>query len=407
MRFRFFVTILACLPALNLAWWWLADSKLRPLRRPRIWRGLLAGFVLLQLALLAYCVITRKAWQPRNTGWVMLLSAVYLWHLLVVPIWLLGYSLLEAIKGAIGAGKWIWASAELGPSEAESPATTLPSSSAGLTRRQLLGATAAAVPPLLAFSAAGAATFELGDFRIRSLDVVVPALPPALEGLTIAHVTDVHVGKFTRPGILQTLAERVNRLRADLVLLTGDLIDVSLADLPAALDMVRHLDPRHGLFLCEGNHDLIQSGPRFEAAMRASGLPILLDECASIRLRGEAVQFLGPRWARGDEAISELVNDLADQSEPAAFRILLAHHPHAFDRAAARGLPLTLSGHTHGEQLMLNERLGAGPVLFRYWSGVYEKGDSRLVVSNGVGNWFPLRINAPAEVIHLTLHRTA
>jgi len=72
--------------------------------------------------------------------------------------------------------------------------------------------------------------------------------------------------------------------------------------------------------------------------------------------------------------------------QPGAFPILLAHHPHAFDTAAAAGIPLTLAGHTHGGQLMLNERLGAGPVMFRYWSGLYRKPDGNaLFVSNGVG----------------------
>src|SRR2546421_5506017 len=90
------------------------------------------------------------------------------------------------------------------------------------------------------------------------------------------------------------------------------------------------------------------------------------------------------------------------------FQILLAHHPHAFDPAAAAGIPLTLSGHTHGGQLMLNERLGAGPVMFRYWSGLYRKPDGNaLFVSNGVGNWFPLRLHAPAEIVHLTLRSAA
>ena len=89
--------------------------------------------------------------------------------------------------------------------------------------------------------------------------------------------------------------------------------------------------------------------------------------------------------------------------DPEAFTILLAHHPHAFDRAAAAGIPLTLSGHTHGGQLMLTRNIGAGPLLFKYWSGLYRKGPSALAVSNGVGNWFPLRINAPAEILHLTL----
>jgi hypothetical protein len=83
----------------------------------------------------------------------------------------------------------------------------------------------------------------------------------------------------------------------------------------------------------------------------------------------------------------------------------LAHHPHAFDAAAAAKIPLTLSGHTHGGQLMLSEQFGFGPAMFRYWSGLYRSGASQLVVSNGVGNWFPLRVNAPAEIIHITLRQ--
>jgi predicted MPP superfamily phosphohydrolase len=67
-------------------------------------------------------------------------------------------------------------------------------------------------------------------------------------------------------------------------------------------------------------------------------------------------------------------------------------------------LPLVLSGHTHGGQIMLNKTIGLGPLRFRYWSGLYEKPNSKLIVSNGVGNWFPLRVNAPAEILKITLH---
>jgi hypothetical protein len=81
----------------------------------------------------------------------------------------------------------------------------------------------------------------------------------------------------------------------------------------------------------------------------------------------------------------------------------MTHHPHGFDAAVRHGLPLTLAGHTHGGQLMLTDHIGAGPLMFRYWSGPYEKGGHHLIVSNGVGNWFPLRTHAPAELIHLTL----
>ena len=70
------------------------------------------------------------------------------------------------------------------------------------------------------------------------------------------------------------------------------------------------------------------------------------------------------------------------------------------------GIPLTLSGHTHGGQLMAAPGLGFGPWMYRYWSGPYRRGDAWGVVSNGVGNWFPLRIGAPAEIIHITLKRS-
>jgi predicted MPP superfamily phosphohydrolase len=96
--------------------------------------------------------------------------------------------------------------------------------------------------------------------------------------------------------------------------------------------------------------------------------------------------------------------NLLGKGRPDAFRILLAHHPHAFDPAADMGIPLTLSGHTHGGQIMLTPNWGAGRV-FKYWSGLYEKDRAKLVVSNGVGNWFPLRIGAPAEIVHLTLRQ--
>jgi hypothetical protein len=126
-------------------------------------------------------------------------------------------------------------------------------------------------------------------------------------------------------------------------------------------------------------------------------------------IRGCPVQFFGIRWMEGlgkhrDQLTALQVREIMTRRQPDAFPIFLAHHPHAFDAAVEAGLPLTLSGHTHGGQLMVDSEIGVGPAMFRYWSGLYKKNDSQLVVSNGVGNMFPIRINAPAEVIHLTLH---
>lgn len=258
-------------------------------------------------------------------------------------------------------------------------------------------------PSLAAGATLAVALPRLGDFRVRRLRVPVPGLPERLDGLAIAHVSDLHCGKFTAARDLDRVVDAVNALDADLLLFTGDLIDLSLADLPMALGMVGRLRARAGLFACEGNHDLIDDGDTFRREVREAGVPLLLDEARTVKVRGERVRIHGVTWGRDRAARAEAVARARAQLEEGTFPILLAHHPHAFDDAD--GFPLTLSGHTHGGMLMWNERLGAGPVLFRYWSGLYTRGSRSLVVSNGVGNWFPLRTHAPAEIAHLTLVR--
>jgi predicted MPP superfamily phosphohydrolase len=250
----------------------------------------------------------------------------------------------------------------------------------------------------------GAAMQQIGALRVRRLRVPLASLPPELDGMTVAHVSDLHVGKFTRPDTLRQMTDVVNALRADFVAVTGDLIDMAIADLPQALDALRRIDPANGMFVCEGNHDLIESYWKFRDGMYRSGIPFLRGDSQVVRFRGADVQFLGAPWLPQDQLRASVLA-LEGKIRPGAFPILMAHHPHAFDASASIGIPLTLSGHTHGGQIMLNERLGFGPAMFRYWSGLYRNAAAALVVSNGTGNWFPLRLHAPAEIIHLTLIR--
>jgi len=290
-------------------------------------------------------------------------------------------------------------------------APILPTGAGGTSRRQFLGLAAAALPPIFTFGLAGIGESEMDHFRVRRFTLAISDLPRDLDGMSIAQISDIHVGPFTSDRLLRAMVEAVNGLRADLVLHTGDLINRELSDLAGSLDLARAMPGRFGQALIEGNHDLFESAREFEARARASGIPFLRDSALRLTVRGQPVQLLGVRWSEGTTAesreasIAHSVKEVLRLREADAFPILLSHHPHAFDTAAAAGLPLTLSGHTHGGQLMLNEHEGAGPILFRYWSGLYAKGPSQLIVSNGVGNWFPLRVNAPAEVLHLTLHR--
>lgn len=338
-------------------------------------------------------------------GW---LAFVYLWHcLFLFPLLLLWLPYIIA-RGIVAGVR-----ALILRHDSRKRSTTGHAEGA-TSRRDFLRLLGAAGPAVVTLGSAIFAYWQIKQFRIRRLEIPLSQLPPALDGLTIAHVTDLHVGQFTHGEVLDRIVAATNELQADLVLYTGDLINFALSDLDAALAIARRLEGRHGVFMCEGNHDLFENAAEFRQRTRAAGLRLLVNETATISIRDTPVQFLGLRWGaegvdahdsrnRGDGAIEQSLRELLAQRDTGAFPILLAHHPHAFD--FAKGIPLTLAGHTHGGQLMVTPNLGFGPALYRYWSGLYRKEDRALIVSNGTGNWFPLRTRAPAEIIHLTLRR--
>jgi uncharacterized protein len=395
--------IIPALIVLDLLWWFTADRLLREAgwrARARLLHSLFFGF---QLAALIAVIASRQSelWDhlPR-----FVTTAVYLWHLLILPLVLP----FTAVAGIVTLLRWVIRKIR----GRETPKAPVVHS--GMSRRTFLAATAAFTPQLFTVGLTAIALRQLEQFRVRRLTIAIRELPPALEGLTIAHVSDMHAGRFTRSAVLREMTAAVNDLRSELILVTGDLINGALHEIPEGIDAIRRLDARSGVFMIEGNHDLFQGRAAFESQVKASGIPLMVNETTQLTVRGHPLQLLGLRWGGpvfrrrsgyDDDTIAASFAELLPFRDPEAFPILLAHHPHAFDPAAAAQLPLTLSGHTHGGQLMLNAEMGFGPMMFRYWSGHYRRGDSHLIVSNGVGNWFPLRTRAPAEVIHLTLRR--
>jgi predicted MPP superfamily phosphohydrolase len=394
----FIFTIIGLMVSLDVIWW----IVLARLTNHAIGRVLVSIFMLaMMLGLIAVIAarMYRGNWDRVIPKFAV--SAIFIWHfiglgllsligLALIPI-LLGQKIVRVTRNAP-----IKVERSVQPSD--------------WNRREFLRFAGAMLPPVFTLSLTGIAMAQLNNIRVRRFVLSIPELPKELDGITIAQVSDMHVGRFTNGKVLQKMVRTVNEMRADLVLLTGDLINDALADLDTGLELTRTLEARFGLAIIEGNHDLIENPAEFERRVRASGIPFLLDESTIINVRGFPLQVLGLSWTRvhdqgRDAAIAAGVKKLLEQREAGAFLILMAHHPHAFDAAAEAGLPLTLSGHTHGGQLMLNEQLGFGPALFRYWSGLYTRGKSKLIVSNGVGNWFPLRVNAPAEIVHLTLRR--
>jgi predicted MPP superfamily phosphohydrolase len=378
---------------------WLAVSV--RIARPTVARISVGVFSLAQLAGLAW-LVTQRFSHPGSPAFYpkFAITVVFIWHMIILPLLLLVAVVSLPIFAAVVVVRFVRRQRTSTPID----------TNGGMSRRQFLGVALATAPPLLNLSLATIAMRQLEQFRVRRFILPIADLPSDLHGLTIAQVSDMHVGRFTSGRVLREMVRVVNDLHSDLVLLTGDLINDALADLDHGLELARSMEGRSGVYLIEGNHDLIENPAEFERRVKQSGIPFLLDESAIVTVRGAPVQLLGLSWTRArenrDAAIADSVRRLLIQRKPESLAILLAHHPHAFDGAAEASVPLTLSGHTHGGQLMLNEQFGFGPALFRYWSGLYRKGVNNLIVSNGVGNWFPLRMRAPAEIVHITLKRS-
>ena len=387
------VLLILCFLAANIFWWRIADRRVSLLPGSALWRSLLALFIGTMIVYLLMIVLwiapLRRSHSPFP---IPVHTLVYLWNFLALPATLmlmLGAQVGRALrKVGRSAATLLRAKASPAlsapipePTRQESPAlnairqgSNFPNPPQGLTRRQMLSAAAVAFPPLLTGGVTVAAVRSLYGRRLQSYILPIPRLPRALEGMTIAHVSDTHIGKFLHPDRLPAIADDINKLDADFIVFTGDLIDLALDDLPFGIDFLHRLKSRCGMAICEGNHDLMQDRGAFEERMLSAGLPIMVGEqriatYTSHDGQSHPIQFLGTPWNGRDDQMNDAVNFLAPALRPDAFPILLAHHPHSFDAATRFEIPLTLSGHTHGGQIMLNPHFGVGSALpIHFWA---------------------------------------
>lgn len=401
-----FLLIAAMLLLANVFWWAWVDRQLRsPNPGPRSatcrrWLRLAwGGFMVLMLSpLLLALAGLRGSWDSYP---LVLIVLTMIWHLLMV--------LLSTVWAPLAGLRVLFR--RLRPRRA----VFVPAGEAvDPSRREFLLRAVAAAPIVAAGGAVGLATWQDGRFVVRGVPLHLPRLPARLRGLTITHISDLHVGRLFRPEHLSRLVDAVNQLKSDIIAVTGDLVDHSADFMPAACDALAQMDSRCGRFVVIGNHDLIDSPEKALQELRRREPLLLVDRMLPLLIDGETIQIAGLFWSRYDEARGQdpghagrVANTLTG-ADSNRFTIALAHHPHAFDPLADRGVDLTLAGHTHGGQLMLTPPgartpIGGGSLLFRYIWGEYRRGESVLQVTSGVGNWFPVRINAPAEIVQYQL----
>ena len=266
------------------------------------------------------------------------------------------------------------------------------------------------------YPAAGFLISSYGAFIERKHTVrrnyVIPVrnLPPEADGMVIAQISDVHLGTYFSVEEFDALLVEVARGGADLLAVTGDIFDDEPLNEAAAEVLAAHAGEwRDGIWYCIGNHEYYRNArPLVDRMQREGRVHVVRNSAAQVAGRG-ALWIAGTDYpfARGEAFAPQKAEFFAAamQEVPAeAVTVLLAHHPEFIDDAAAHGgVPLTLTGHTHGSQFgILGQPLF--PV-FKYTRGMVQIGENYGYVHTGNGSWFPLRIGCPPEVAYFRLER--
>lgn len=241
---------------------------------------------------------------------------------------------------------------------------------------------------------------------VHELEIAYENLPAELEGYRIVQLTDLHVSKVARQWRTEKIVEKVNSLDADLICVTGDLVDGPPEKRGAALEPIRHLKAKDGVYHVTGNHEFYGDRAGWKTLYKKWGLEFLENECVfprkSLALGG--VNDMSAFLTRDIFPVPARAFLKATHDE---FRLFLSHRPaHAKDNIEALGVDLQLSGHTHGGMMPGLDRIVAR-MNGGFAKGLYKIGKGYLYLSPGTGQWdgFPIRLFNPSEITLITLKR--
>ena len=356
------------LPALDPAW----AAGLAPV--------LLASALLLPMGLLAHRVA--KGALADRLAWVGLLCMGLFSSLLV----------LTALRDVLLAAVWVAATLGWSPAQALLPGLRADSA--------MLVPLAALLVTVLGFWNARRTA------RVVRVDVPVAALPAALEGFTVAQITDIHVGPTIKQHYLQAIVRKVNALEADMVAITGDLVDGKVHELADHVAPLAQLRSRHGSFFVTGNHEYYSGAHAWMAELRRLGVRVLMNEHVVLQQNQAAVVLAGVADFHADRFDPSHRSDphaaIAGAPLDAGVRLLLAHQPRSAFEAAKAGFDVQLSGHTHGGQFWPWNLFV--PLQQPFTAGLRRLQDLWVYTSRGTGYWGPpKRFGAPSEITLLWL----
>jgi len=256
--------------------------------------------------------------------------------------------------------------------------------------------------------------FALGQrwLVVEQVSIPMRGLEEAHEGLTITHISDIHIGPQLSGEKLRALVERVNAQEADLIAITGDIFDSDPSFIDEGCRTLAGLHARHGVFACLGNHDVYTGVEAVTAGLaKHTSIRVLRDEWVRVDVRGEPVYVLGlddpgRGWA-GRSIKSEALARICQEVPDAPARVLLTHRPTYFRQIAELRVPLAIAGHTHGGQVTLpppGHHHNISRLVTEWTRGLFEQAGSLLYVNRGLGvAGLPVRLNCPREIALLRL----
>jgi uncharacterized protein len=269
-----------------------------------------------------------------------------------------------------------------------------------VTRRAVLKTLAAAAVGAIGGTGAYGYFYERHELEVTRVPVTVAGLPQALEGLRVGLLTDIHRSLLVSHADVARAVTALMNERPDLIVLGGDYVTYGDRQYvgPSA-EALAPLSAPYGVFGILGNHDDEHDMP---AALTKNGVQMLKDARTRITINGEALNLLGIRfWTRRGADIAPLLRGATGPT------ILLAHDPRRLTEAAALAIPLVLSGHTHGGQVVLPLVGAIAAQKFPVVAGTGRRGQTTIFVSRGVGTiYLPVRVNCPPEAAILTLAAT-
>lgn len=288
-----------------------------------------------------------------------------------------------------------------------------------MSRRKFVRTTTFALSSY-AFIGAGLGVYKHDAFRLEYKSINIPNLPPELKGTTVTLISDLHAGIYMNEKEMSEYADIMNNFGSDIICIPGDFVNSNPDDARSVANAFKDLKAKHGIYGTLGNHDyFVNADEVANIISNESPVKMMRNAFETIKINGKELMVMGVEdtrdsWAKlSGKVLGYIDSTISDAKKlhpnyDEIPKILLCHKPYGFDDIASRNIDLTLSGHTHGGQVvpikMGDFNLSFAGMLSKYIEGLYTKDKSSMYISRGIGTVaLPIRINCPPEITKITL----